>query len=287
MPSKAAQELAKVTSGLAREECQAITRALAARRRLHEAVHDARKAIRRLRALLALIETRIPEATPIDEQLERLGDGLSSLRDAHVVVETARRVAGKHRKRWKAAIEALEARRDLRLEGVLRRDPGFLKRRAQVRRLQAQLEYLDWSRLRLADVEEGVERSQQRVDGAEKRAAIEAAPENIHRWRRRVRRLRFQLEAVGKLSPRAMHKLSRKHPGRDPKALHKLGDALGDRRDEQMLEVVLKRTRGLDNRAELLSDLHRGKPAPPKPMAPKEYPEPLLAPPQAEREIIG
>jgi CHAD domain-containing protein len=287
MPSKAAQELAKVTSGLAREECQAITRALAARRRLHEAVHDARKAIRRLRALLALIETRIPEATPIDEQLERLGDGLSSLRDAHVVVETARRVAGKHRKRWKAAIEALQARRDLRLEGVLQRDPGFLKRRALVRRLQARLEFLDWSRLRLADLEAGVENSQQRVDGAEKRAATEASPQSIHRWRRRVRRLRFQLEAVGKLSPRAMQRLSRKHPGRDPKALHKLGDALGDRRDEQMLEVVLKRTRGLEHRAELLADLQRGKPAAPRPMAPKEYPEPLLAPPQAERDIIG
>jgi len=287
MPSKAAQELAEKTHALAREECRSIARALASRRRLHVAVHDARKAIRRLRSLLALIEERIPEVAPIDDSLERLGDGLSSLRDAHVVVETARRVAGKHRKRWKPAIQALETRRDLRLEGVLARDPGFLNRRALVRRLEARLHFLDWSRLRFGDLEQGVDHSQRRVEGAEKRAALEDSPANIHRWRRRVRRLRFQLEAIGKLSPRLMHKLSRKHPGRDPKALHKLGDALGDRRDEQMLEAVLKRTRGLSDRAELLAQLHQARPPAPRPLAPRNYPEPLLAPPQAERDIVG
>jgi len=287
MPSTAAQDLAEKSRVLAREECRAIGRALASKHRVHTAIHDARKAVRRLRAMLALVEDRIPEATPIDDQLERLGDGLSSLRDAHVVVETAQRVAGKNRKPWKPAIDSLADRRDLRLQGALARDPGFLKRRALVTRLEARLEFLDWSRLRLSDLEEGVDRSQLRVENAEQRAAVDGSPENIHRWRRRVRRLRFQLETIGKLSPQAMRTLSRKHPGRDPKVLHKLGNALGDRRDEQMLEVALKRTRGLDNRPELLSQVHRAKPPAPRPMAPKAYPEPLLAPPQAERDIVG
>jgi CHAD domain-containing protein len=287
MPSQAAQALAERVRILARDECRAIGRALAARRRIHPAIHDARKAVRRLRALLALVEDRIEAAKPIDRSLERLGDGLSLLRDAHVVIETARKIAGGRRKLWKPAIEALEARRDERLHRALERDPGFLHRRALLRRLEARLEFLDWSLLRLEDLEEGVEASQCHVDNAEKRAAFDHAPENLHRWRRRVRRLRFQLDAIGKISPEAMLRLSRLHPGRDPKALRRLGDALGDRRDEQMLESALKRIKGLPLRPELIAQLHRGRPAAPKPMAPKEYPEPLLAPPQAERDIVG
>jgi len=288
MPSQAAQALAEKVRFLARDECRAIAAALAAKRRIHPAIHDARKAIRRLRSLLALVEQRIADATPIDRQLERLGDGLSLLRDAHVVIETAHKLAaGGQRKLWKPAIEALEARRDERLQRALARDPGFLKRRALVSRIEARLEFLDWSQLRLSDLESGVEASQRRVDSAEKQAAFDPAPEHLHRWRRRVRRLRFQLDAIGKLSPEAMLKLSRRHPGRDPKALRRLGDALGDRRDERMLASALRRTKGLPHRPELLAQLQEGRPASPRPMAPKEYPEPLLAPPQAERDIVG
>ena len=286
MPSQAANALAEKVALLAREECRAIGRALAAKRRVHTGIHDARKAIRRLRALLALVEDRIEGAGPIDVALERLGDGLSGLRDAHVAVETARKL-GRHRKRWRPAIAALEARRDARLERVLALDPGFERRRDLVKRLEARLQFLDWSRLRLTDLEQGLEASQLRVDTAEKHAAFEPVPENLHRWRRRVRRLRFQLEGVGKVSPEVMLKSSRLHPGRDPKALRRLGDALGDRRDEQMLESALRRLRGLPHRPELIAQLHEGRPPMPLPMAPKEYPEPLLAPPMAERDIVG
>jgi CHAD domain-containing protein len=286
MPSQAAQALAEKVGLLARDECRAIGRALASKRRVHTGIHDARKAIRRLRALLALVEHRIDDAKPIDAALERLGDGLSGLRDAHVVVETARKF-GRHRKRWRPAIAALEARRDAKLARMLALDPGFDRRRDLVKRLEARLQFLDWSRLRLVDLDNGLEASQLRVDTAEKHAAFDPAPEHLHRWRRRVRRLRFQLDAVGKISPETMLKSSRLHPGRDPKALRRLGDALGERRDEQMLESALRRIRGLPNRPELLAQLHEGRPPAPKPMAPKEYPEPLLAPPQAERDIIG
>ena len=280
-------EWAEKARSLARDECRAIGRALAAKRRIHVGIHDARKAIRRLRALLALVEDRIPEATPIDGQLERLGDGLSALRDAHVVVETARRIAGGHRKRWGEAIERLEARRDLRLGRVLERDPGFLKRRALATRLEARLEFLDWTRLRTSDLHDGLAASQRRVESAEQRAALEASSENLHRWRRRVRRLRFQLEAVAHIAPSALHRLSRKHPGKDPKLLHKLGDQLGARRDEQMLQAALKRLTGLPDRAALIAQVQQARPRIPAPMPPKEYPEPLLFPPEAERDIVG
>jgi CHAD domain-containing protein len=287
MPPHSTLLLAEKTRNMARDECRAIGRSLGVKRRIHEGIHDARKAIRRLRALLALVETRLPETGRIDMQLERLGDGLSSLRDSHVVIETARRFAASHRKRWKPAIEALSARRDERLARLLDSDPGFLKRRALIGRLEAQLDFVDWSKLRVTDLQESIEASQQRILRAEQMAASDPSLANTHRWRRRVRRLRFQLEALAKLSPDTVRKHSRKHPKHDPKALHKLGDALGDRRDELMLEAALKRIRGLQHRPALLSQLLASRPKPPMPMAPKEYPETLLVPPVAERDILG
>jgi CHAD domain-containing protein len=279
------QDLADRTQQLAREECRAIGRALAARHRRHEAIHEARKRIRRLRALLALVEERIPAASAIDLSLARLGDGLSSARDAHVVLETAKRVAGDERERWAPAIQALKARRDARLERLLALDPGFLRRRALVRRLEAQLDFLAWPLLRLADFKTGIEASQRRVLAAEERAARDPGADPIHRWRRRVRRVRFQLEALGQVSPTTLQQFSRRHPERDPKLLHRLGDALGDRRDEQMLEAALRRVPGLRERPALISRLHAARAPTPSPMAPKRYPEPLLLRPDAERAL--
>lgn len=287
MPTRANSELAEKARNLARDECRAIARALAVRRRIHPAIHDARKAIRRLRALLALVETRLPAASAIDRQLERMGDGLSALRDAHVVVEVARHHALHHRKRWAESIQRLEARRDVLLERVLARDPGFLRRRALLTRLEARLEFLDWASLRVPDLAEALEKSQLRVENAERRAAHQDLPENLHRWRRRVRRLRFQLDSVAYVAPATLRKLSRKHPGKDPKALHRLGDQLGARRDEQMLAIALLRLRGLEGRREMLEQMHAVKRAPPKPMPPRDYPAPLLSPPEAERDIVG
>ena len=287
MPPHATLLLAEKTRNMARDECRAIGRALGTRRGIHEGIHDARKAIRRLRSLLALVKTRLPETEKIDMQFERLGDGLSSLRDAHVVIETARSFRGSHRKRWKPAIDALSAKRDERLARLLDSDPDFLKRRALLRRLEAQLDFVDWSKLRVPDLQDAIEASQQRIHRAEQMAASDPSLENTHRWRRRVRRLRFQLEALAKLSPDSVRKHSRKHPKHDPKALHKLGDALGNRRDELMLEAALKRIRGLEHRPAMLSQLLAARPKAPTPMAPKEYPETLLVPPEAERDIVG
>jgi CHAD domain-containing protein len=279
--------LAEKTRNMARDECRAVGRALGTRRRIHEGIHDARKAIRRLRSLLALVKTRLPETEKIDKQFERLGDGLSSLRDAHVVIENARSFRGSHRKRWKPAIDALSAKRDERLARLLDSDPDFLKRRALLRRLEAQLDFVDWSKLRVPDLQDAIEASQQRIHRAEQMAASDPSLENTHRWRRRVRRLRFQLEALAKLSPDSVRKHSRKHPKHDPKALHKLGDALGNRRDDLMLEAALKRIRGLEHRPAMLSQLLAARPKAPAPLAPKEYPETLLVPPEAERDIVG
>ncbi len=73
----------------ATQECRSIIAALSASDDPHADIHAARKAIRRLRALLALLQDSAIELKDEERSLQRLGDSLSDLRDAHVVVRAA------------------------------------------------------------------------------------------------------------------------------------------------------------------------------------------------------
>ncbi|HVI56262.1 MAG TPA: CHAD domain-containing protein [Luteibacter sp.] len=79
----------------AQRECAKADRALADAANRHKGIHEARKAIRRLRSLLRLVAPVLGDTIDaIDSRLRRLARGLSALRDAHVVVNTAELAAG-------------------------------------------------------------------------------------------------------------------------------------------------------------------------------------------------
>jgi CHAD domain-containing protein len=165
-----------------------------------EAIHEARKAIRRLRALLSLAKDRVDGLEPLDAQLEKLGDGFSVLRDAHVKASTARRVARRYPSTdWSALIAVLERQHRIRLAQARSKDRGFARRQRAIERVEIGLQALAWP-MRKKDLRAALARSQRRSDKAERR--VEGAPrqENCHRWRRRARRLRLQLEAVRELA---------------------------------------------------------------------------------------
>lgn len=261
MPSKAAVEMADRARALARNECRDILRALGARRRVHVSVHQARKTVRKLRALLALVAGRLPEAVAIDRVLKRVGDGLSPLRDAHVAVETARHFSRGHRQRWTTAINRLTERRDALLARVLAQDPRFERRRALLRRIVDRLDSLDWENLRMSDLRSALHDSRRRAAKAKHRSDNQPSAEKLHRWRRRVRKLRFQVEVIAEIAPTLAKRELHSHPGRQAKALHRLSDQLGAQRDADMLQRLLKRLPALPNRSTLLLQL-QGKPIP-------------------------
>ena len=80
---------------LLHRECQTAIDALAATGDVHVRVHEARKAIRRARSLIALAA---PEwgVVAADGTLQRAGEGLGSLRDAHASALTATGLAIRH-----------------------------------------------------------------------------------------------------------------------------------------------------------------------------------------------
>lgn len=241
---------------LARRECQAIQRALANREDVSEGIHAARKALRRLRSLLAMAGDRVDGLDAPDRTLQRLCKGLSALRDAHAATVAARRLEGEGESAsWQPLVEQLLRRRDTLLAQALARDPDFARRRRAVARLELALQRLDWTGLEAKHLRAALQRSRKRAAKAGRRADSSPTPENIHRWRRRARRLRMQLESTRTIAPALAKAVARPSLRRQLSALHKLGDELGWRQDMQVLLGLLTKARTVANRPPLLQEL--------------------------------
>lgn len=241
---------------LALYECAEIASALRPGEQMHESVHAARKAIRRLRALLRLVDAEELATGKADQVLRRLGKGLSRLRDAHVVLQTARDMAARHDGvPWDSAITHLKARRDEILDRELAKDPIFERRQALVAKVASDLRCLDWSVLNPAELARALEKSERRASKAQKKARRSRNPEDHHDWRRKVRRLRMQLDVLGHLGVPPHSSTKSKPFGGRVKSLHKLSDKLGKAQDLGLLTNVMKRLPGVEGRKALLAAL--------------------------------
>lgn len=222
----------------------------------HRGVHEARKAIRRLRAILQLGQRCLGRrAAAADTALARLADGLSDLRDAQVLVE----LAGRHlrdasdveQRRCRAALRRrLLTDRRATLARARAHDPGFAARRAEVARIGRIVERLPWARLDADALDQALARSQRRAERAGERARLaDAGSERRHRWRRRLRRLRMQWTALKTLRKHlpdgaGQHELAtllaglRRRSG-PFRALAATVDALGAEQDQQLLQAAL------------------------------------------------
>jgi CHAD domain-containing protein len=253
--------IAAVLALSATRECRKAIRSLSDAKQRHRGIHEARKAIRRLKSLLVLAEEPFAASLPgIKEALDHLAVSLSPLRDAHVALNTAHSLAGpRPSPAWRHALEKLEHRSEGRLSTELHKDPNFLKRRRQLRELAAALEGLPWRSIRLRMINEALERSEQRVAKAHKRANRNGTPANLHDWRRKARRLRMQLELwrrVRKATGKAGH---RHAPGYKEKThdMSKLSDALGTKQDLRALRVTLRSLREPEAVAPLLEQIRQ------------------------------
>jgi CHAD domain-containing protein len=245
-------------AGLAVEEGLAIDHALAGARNRHKGIHEARKAIRRVRALLSFGSKAFGEkGKRLDRRLQALGRGLSRLRDAQVSVATThtlqRRAALEHKPLWQELGHALAARRVQLLEMALAADPAFRRRRQRLASMRKALESLPWSDLDEKTLTSQLGKSHRRVARAERLAAKERTPATVHRWRRRVRRLRLQLTALETLRENKLH-LGRIELKRSSiKQQTRLAEALGWKQDLQVLQSIARRMADMPHRKEVLA----------------------------------
>ena len=170
--------------------------------RVHAGVHQARKALRRVRATLALGGTAFgPGAAMVDREVRKANRGLSALRDAQALVETLDRLTSSQlpldilqllrRARRNAA-----ARRVAAARAALTNDPQLIARRDLLTALRGAMLALPWQRVELPQVQSALEYSLDRIVRAQARAQGSNDDEDWHRWRRRERRLSQQRRAL-------------------------------------------------------------------------------------------
>ncbi len=256
--SGAAAGLGAGLYAIAVHDLAALAAALADDASPHRGVHEARKAIRRLRAILQLGHARLGRrAAAADAALAQLADGLSDLRDAQVLVDLAGRylrdATDEHQRRGRTALRRqLLSDRRMALARARLHDPGFAARRTEVARIGRIVDRLPWPRLDANDLERALAHSQRRAERAGERARrADPGSERRHRWRRRLRRLRMQWVALKTLRKRLPDGDDRREVATllaglrrrtGPfSALAMTVDTLGAEQDRQLLQAVQSR----------------------------------------------
>jgi CHAD domain-containing protein len=236
-------KIGSAMGALATKECCSLQQALAAHKGHHAGIHDTRRSCRRLRSMLAFlpISTDSQQVKTLDKALQQLMRSFSELRDAHVVTRTARLLANSHSATLTPAlIGLLESRCMAMLDAALEQDPEWRRRRSKAERIAATLETLDWQSINPSSAKEALKRSIKRMKKARRIALEERTDVACHRWRRRTRQVRYQLEFLRKARHMAGLKKSRaqQYDARI-KQLGLITDRLGWRQDFQMFLATL------------------------------------------------
>jgi len=249
-------------------ELRTIDAELRRRRHPHRAIHAVRRAVRRFRSMLALCVGVAPEEfEAIDRRVRRVGKRLSALRDAHVLVLTASRLRrGDGRDIWRLLDRWLRRERRRLLAQSLADDPDFAALLRRVHRAARDLAKIDFEGLSGDAIVRALRASAADMASAERKANAHPREALRHRWRRRVRRLRLQLEGLAVVAddrqlPAAVRVEAQwvlaeaLNAVPSAAALAVLADRLGDQQDERHLAATVRRQDALPFRDEILAAL--------------------------------
>ncbi|HET7331989.1 CHAD domain-containing protein [Dyella sp.] len=226
---------------LAARECRVLQRALAMRSKRQEGIHKARKSCRRLRSLLPLLPPDAP-IDKLDQNLRQVAHRLAPLRDAYIAARTARVLASAHPSRFTPEIiRAFDDRTNALLGYALNEDPNWRQLRADVQHMAAAISAMPWQDIRPGQTRKTVKRARRKMKRAREKALSERTPPARHRWRRRARKLRYQLECLRKARRMAgMQQARTKRYGDQAKQLGVITDQLGWRQDFQIFLAAVE-----------------------------------------------
>ncbi len=200
------------------------------------AVHEARKHLKKSRALLRLVRPALPKRAYREENdaLRDAGLALSAARDADVLVATVEQLGERYAGRLPAA--SFEQLRDaLAVEGAAAHSTSHdhtavleALRAAAAGVEQWPLDRADWDTL-LA----GAKRAYGRGCGALAIAQADPTPEHLHAWRKRVKDLWYHERLLASAWPALL--------GAHGEEAHRLSELVGDDHDLAILRARLER----------------------------------------------
>jgi len=196
------------------------------------AVHDARKHLKKARSALRLVRSALGKRTArrLNDELREVAASLSDRRDADVLVATVESLHDRFAGQLPAAtFESLRAR----LAEQARGDERDADNAVQIDRLngvRASLEAANVNRVKWSTVVAGIDRSYRR---GRKRyeAADDAGTEDLHQWRKRTKDLWYHHRLIKDAHPTVV--------GAFAKDAHALSDLLGDDHDLAILRATI------------------------------------------------
>jgi CYTH domain-containing protein/CHAD domain-containing protein len=200
-----------------------------------KAVHESRKSLKRLRAVIRLVRGDLGDDVYRRENatFRDIGRELSGPRDAEVLIQALDALVECYPDELGAAglagfraglVSSYEA---LRAElGAGRSQLAELE--AELRAAEQRLAGWPFEHSGFAAVAPGLERAYRRGRRAYRQAASEPSAENLHDWRKRVKDLWYSLQLLEDADPKRMKKLAT--------TAHDLSELLGDDHDLVVLE---------------------------------------------------
>ncbi|TWI56543.1 CHAD domain-containing protein [Pseudomonas duriflava] len=201
-----------------------------------EGVHNARKRLKEIRAVLRLVRGPLGKNTFATQNIRfrDLGQGLSSLRDASAIVESWDALAAQNRKRFtSAAMKRVRARLVERAENAAQSEAGSAHTDLLVELDDARHEVATW-KLKgkgFGLFEGGVLKTYRDGRRALKVAIADPTDDTLHEWRKRVKDHWYQTQLLMDIWP-AQFKARQKY-------LKKLSEYLGDDHDLAVMQDLL------------------------------------------------
>ena len=201
-----------------------------------ESVHNVRKEIKKLRALLRLVRREIGRNRfrKNNRSLRKAAECLTGMRDAHVRLNAFTDLT---------RTPSLPPRPFPGIEAALRRDcreeeRKFLKRNSAseveriLRKLKRRAVDLETDSKGWSALGPGFRISYRRAQQTLATARQESSPENLHEWRKRVKDLWYDLRLLSCLAPQELRPVADQ--------LEQLGEFLGEDHDLVMLEEFVR-----------------------------------------------
>ena len=247
---------------VAREEIDTALKLVKDKRsRPETVVHELRKQLKKLRAIVRLVEDELgePIADRDNKALRDLGRRLSPARDASVrvaalddLVDGKKNGASKRLKAVPILRKRLAARQAAALARV-RRNSDLAAIRRELESLRKRVRRWPLRRESFDCLERGLRRSYRRGRAGQAEAYASRTDEAFHDWRKRAKDLRYQAGLLEPVWPSIMKDFE--------KSLHDLTDRLGDDHDladlRSLLRTSPKLTAGADGVTSLIERIDR------------------------------
>lgn len=225
---------------IARAQIGAALRALEARPLSDEAVHAARKSLKRARAMLRLLRRSIGDEAYHRENaaLRDAARPLSEIRDAKVLLQALDRFARGNRRQGRAP-PILELQRLLRqkraeIRSRLLREPGrFAGQLAALREARRRARHWRVGRRGWSVLGAGLRRVYGQAHRAFAYSRTYPAATRLHEWRKQTKYLWHQLQALEPLGPAVAQRAA---------LAHRLADLLGEDHDLWVLRITVSKT---------------------------------------------